>query len=487
MGDFFVREEFAMNETLKRKLEMLPESPGVYLMKNSEGEIIYVGKAIVLKNRVSQYFGEKKNRSPKESAMIRNVEDLELRLTSTETEALILECKLIKQFRPRYNILLKDDKAYPFVKLTLNEKFPRVMICRRRKNSKEIEGERYFGAFTDSGAIRENLNLLRKIFPIRTCKNFQSRPCLEYHLNRCSAPCVGKISESDYRAIIEGAILFLEGKTQSLEENLRRKMLEASDRLNFELAAKIRDQISALQKISEQKQIHRREKSDQFHGAVEELGKYLQIQTPYRIECFDISHNQGSETVASMVVFEDGLPRKSDYRRFKIQTTEGSPDDFRSMREVIARRYSQIEEFPNLIVIDGGIGQLNSALEILRGLDLKIPTIGLAKRLELVYVEGSSEPIELPRRSQALYLLQRIRDEAHRFAITYHRLLRGKRNLRSILDSIEGIGKVRRSALRKHFATIDQIRKATLEELSQIEGMNRKAAESVFNFFKNQA
>lgn len=478
-----------MNETLQRKLENLPESPGVYLMKNSEGEIIYVGKAIVLKNRVSQYFSEKKNRSPKEQAMIKNVADLELRLTSTETEALILECKLIKQFRPRYNILLKDDKAYPFIRLTLSEKFPRVMICRRRKNSKEIEGDRYFGAFTDSGAIRENLNLLRKIFPLRTCKKFQSRPCLEHHLNRCAAPCAGKISEADYQSLVDGAIMFLEGKTKSLEEKLRQKMLEASDRLNFELAAKIRDQIAALKKISEQKQIHRRVQKDQFEiqtrGACEELGKFLQIPTPFRMECFDISHNQGSETVASMVVFEDGLPRKSDYRRFKIKTTEGSPDDFRSMREVIARRYSQLapEDFPNLIVIDGGIGQLNSALEILRGLEIRIPTIGLAKRLELVFTEGSSEPLELPRRSQALYLLQRIRDEAHRFAITYHRLLRGKRNLKSILDSIEGIGKVRRSALRKHFATIDQIRKATIEELLEVEGMNRPSAESVFNFF----
>lgn len=479
-----------MNETIQRKLELLPDSPGVYMMKNSSGEIIYVGKAVILKNRVSQYFRPKKDRSPKESAMLKNVVDFEIRLTATETEALILECQLIKKFRPRYNILLKDDKAYPFVRLNLAEKFPRVTIFRRRKDFKPSADEKIFGPFTDSRAIRENLNLLRKIFPLRTCKNFQSRPCLEFHMRRCIAPCTGKISDEEYQRLIDGATMFLEGKTKSLEEKLKSDMQTASDNLNFELAARIRDQIFALQKITEQKQIHRREREDQFEiqtiGAVEELGKYLRIKLPTRMECFDISHNQGSETVASMVYFEDGLPKKSEYRRFKIQTTEGMPDDFRSMREVVARRYGSMnsEDLPDLIVIDGGIGQLNSALEIIRGVGHKsVPVIGLAKRLELVFVEGSSEPIELPRHSQALYLLQRIRDEAHRFAITYHRLLRGKRNLKSVLDSIDGIGKTRRDGLRKKFKTLDEIKAATIEELSTADGMNRAAAESVFNYF----
>ena len=590
-----------MTEIVQEKLKTLPDSPGVYIMKNSQGKIIYVGKAIVLKNRVRQYFQSNKNHGAKVKAMVAKIADFETIVTASEVEALILECNLIKKHRPRYNICLKDDKSYPYLKLTLNEDFPRVFVTRRIVD----DGSKYFGPYTNSQAVKDSLELLRKLFPLRTCKTFGKRPCLEYHINRCLAPCVNKISRADYADLVKATEKFLEGKTSDVERDLTFKMSKASEGLNFELAAKLRDILFAVKKISEKQKIvtdtgdldvigisrlndevcaqiffvregkvsgresfllngaadetdakvtaefikqyysrskissteillpvtlldeditilnewlgvkisepkrgvkrslvemavenaekylaelsARRElKESQTSRAVEDLQKFLHLpKLPRKMECFDISHFQGAETVASMVVFVNGEPSKKDYRRFKIRSTEGKPDDFMSMREVTGRRYGKLtaDELPDLIVIDGGIGQLNSALEIIRGFGHKVPVVGLAKEFELIFVEGESVPVELPRESQALYLMQRIRDEAHRFAITYHRKLRRARNLKSELDNVAGIGAKRRAELFKKFGTLDKIKSATLDELLNVPTMNKTAAESLINFF----
>ncbi|SDG00078.1 Excinuclease ABC subunit C [Selenomonas sp. WCT3] len=602
-----------MTDVVEEKLKLLPDSPGVYIMKDNQGKIIYVGKAVVLKNRVRQYFQSNKNHTPKVRAMVSHIADFEIIMTHTEVEALILECNLIKKHRPRYNISLKDDKTYPYVKVTVQEKFPRVFITRRVLK----DGARYFGPYTNATAVHESLKLLRRLFPLRTCKHLQERPCLEYHIKRCLAPCAGKVEKAEYDGMIRAVLLFLEGRTEEVEKELQYRMEAAAGAYHFEIAARLRDQLLAVRKIAEKQNIvtgsgdqdavgmarseigvvvqiffiragkmigrehfllrgseeesdeailtaflqqyyHRaafiprevllprelpdeerqlmeawlsekkkrakvqlicpqrgtkhdivvmaagnaakylqdeaariKQANDQTRGAVEELGRYLGLkQPPERMECFDISHIQGSETVASMVVFEGGLPKKSDYRRFKIKSTEGKPDDFLSMREVTTRRYVGLpkEELPDLIVIDGGKGQLSSALEIIRQQagHKEVPVVGLAKQFELVFREGESEPVVLPRHSQALYLIQRIRDEAHRFAITYHRKLRGKRNLVSVLDHIVGIGPKRRQALWSHFGTLAKIKAASVEELAEVEGMNRPSAEAVYNFFSAQ-
>ena len=602
-----------LTETVEEKLSLLPESPGVYLMKNDQGRIIYVGKAVVLKNRVRQYFQSNKNHSPKVRAMVSHIADFEIIMTHSEVEALILECNLIKKHRPRYNISLKDDKSYPYVKVTVQEEFPRVFVTRRLLK----DGARYFGPYTSVTALHESLKLLKRLFPLRTCKHLQDRPCLEFHIKRCLAPCVGKVSQEEYAVMIREVLLFLEGRTDDVEKELNFRMQAAAEGYHFELAARLRDQLMAVRKVAEKQNIvtgagdqdvlglarsefgvcvqvffirsgkmigrehfllrgsedendadvltafmqqyyHRaafiprevllpmeigateqellerwlsekkrkaqvhllcpqrgtkrdivvmavsnaqkylqdeaeklKQANEQTLGAVRELGKYLGLKKlPYRMECFDISHIQGSETVASMVVFEGGLPKKSDYRRFKIQSTEGKPDDFLSMREVTTRRYVGLpeEDLPDLIVIDGGKGQLSSALEIIRqeAGHQKVPVVGLAKQFELIFTEGASEPVVLPRHSQALYLIQRIRDEAHRFAITYHRKLRGKRNLVSVLDHVVGIGPKRRQALWSHFGTLAKMKAASIEDIASVPGMNLPAAEAVYNFFLAQ-
>ena len=590
-----------MTDLVQEKLKTLPDSPGVYIMKDAQEKIIYVGKAIILKNRVRQYFQSNKNHSPKVRAMVAKIVDFETIVTASEVEALILECNLIKKHRPRYNICLKDDKSYPYLKLTLTEDFPRVFVTRRIVD----DGSKYFGPYTNSQAVKDSLELLRKLFPLRTCKTLGKRPCLEFHIKRCLAPCVDKISRADYADLVHATEKFLEGKTADVERDLTAKMNFAAENFNFELAAKLRDILLSVKKISEKqkivtdtgdldaiglaklngevcaqiffirdgkvtgresfllkgavdesdakiisefiKQYYSRAKisateillpielldadvkilsewlgvkifepkrgvkkslvemanenaekflaelsarqelnAAQTSKAVEDLQKFLHLpKLPRKMECFDISHFQGAETVASMVVFQNGQPDKKSYRRFKIRSTEGKPDDFESMREVTGRRYGKLtaEELPDLIVIDGGIGQLNSALEIIRSFGHEVPVVGLAKQFELIFVEGESEPVELPRESQALYLMQRIRDEAHRFAITYHRKLRRARNLNSELDNVAGIGAKRRAELFKKFGTLDKIKLATLDELLTVPSMNKVAAESLINFF----
>ena len=596
-----------MNDIIAEKLKLLPDRPGVYLMKNRRGQIIYVGKAIKLKNRVRQYFQSSRNHSAKTLALVSYIEDLETIITANELEALILECNLIKKHHPKYNIMLRDDKTYPYLKLTLNEDYPRLITTRRVVK----DGSRYFGPYTSGTAMKETLNLLRRLFPLRTCKHLGERPCLEYHIKRCPAPCAGFVDKETYKEMVRSVCWFLEGKTEEIETALTEKMQQLAQKLEFELAGKIRDQLAAIRQITEKQKIltdtgdmdavgmassplgtcmqvffvrngkilgrnqflltgneddsgenclsaffkqyyndavfipkeillpidieetallekwlletkkakakiivpkrgvkkdivqmanenaakylhdqesRLRDNQARNIGAVYDLQKYLNLtKPPLRMECFDISHIQGSETVASMVVFQDGKPDKESYRRFKINSTEGKPDDFMSMREVTMRRYGKAiaEDMPDLIIIDGGKGQLSSALEIIRGAGhMTVPVVGLAKQFEYIFTEYSPEPVILPRQSDALYLVQQIRDEAHRFAITYHRKLRTKRNKVSLLDNIAGVGAKRRKALFDRFENIGNIKNATVEELSAVPGISENIAKSIYNFFR---
>ncbi|MDU4959298.1 MAG: excinuclease ABC subunit UvrC [Sporomusaceae bacterium] len=594
------------NLELSEKLSTLPDRPGVYLMKDVQGKIIYVGKAINLKNRVRSYFQSSRNHSPKVKSMVARIADLETVITASEIEALILECNLIKKHHPRYNISLRDDKSFPYIKVTVNEDFPRLFPTRRVQK----DGARYFGPYTDSGAMHATIRLLRQLFPIRTCRSLDvPRPCLQFHIKRCLAPCAGLIDATAYGAMIKEVCLFLEGRSDTVVRSLRQRMLAAAEELQFERAAQLRNQLAAVEKVTEKQNIvtgsgdhdvvglarsafgacvqmlfvrsgkmvgqerfmltgsdqeddaavlgafvqqyyhqasfipreillplplpdqdlisnwlneqkegkvelllpQRGTKKDlllmasgnaaealaaqaakaesqeaKTTGAVAELGRYLGLRhEPVRIECFDISHIQGAETVASMVVFENGEAKKSDYRRFKLRTVEGKPDDFRSMQEVVARRYLDADPagLPDLVIIDGGKGQLSSALAIIRGAGLAMPVVGLAKEFEHIFREGESEPVILPRHSQALYLVQRVRDEAHRFAITYHRKLRSKRNMVSVLDHVAGIGPKRRKALWDHFGSLAKIKAAAAAELAQAPGMTTTAAAAVYHFF----
>ena len=597
-----------MQSKIQEQLKLLPTNPGVYLMKNEQAKIIYVGKAINLKNRVKSYFQSSKNHSPKVKSMVEKICDFEYIITANEIEALILECNLIKKYRPKYNISLRDDKTYPYIKVTLNEDYPTVSITRKILK----DGAKYFGPYTSAGAVHEVLNLLKKLFQIRSCRQMNTkRPCLEFHIKRCLAPCTGRVAKSEYREMIKSLCLFLEGRNEVVLKELTNRMQIAAENFQFELAAKLRDQVLAIEKISakqniiigssdqdiiglarkadeaciqiffirsgkmigrdhfllngtedetdsallnafleqyynkatfipkeillpveieneeilsawlsqkkngkvsfglpqrgvkkemvlmandnavvvlEEQMIKNSAGLEQTVGAMKDLGRYLRMEKELkRIECFDISHIQGSETVASMVVFSNGAPDKQEYRRYKLKSVEGKPDDFKSMQEVVGRRYRQSDGImPDLIIIDGGKGQLNSALEIIRALGhYQIPVVGLAKQFEYVFLEGQSEPVILPPNSKALYLIQRIRDEAHRFAITYHRKLRHKRNLVSVLDHIEGVGPTRRKALWDAFGSIAEIKKAKITDLTAVPGISENIANNIVQYFKN--
>ena len=597
-----------MQSKIQEQLKLLPTNPGVYLMKNEQAKIIYVGKAINLKNRVKSYFQSSKNHSPKVKSMVEKISDFEYIITANEIEALILECNLIKKYRPKYNISLRDDKTYPYIKVTLNEDYPTVSITRKILK----DGAKYFGPYTSAGAVHEVLNLLKKLFQIRSCRQMNTkRPCLEFHIKRCLAPCTGRVAKSEYREMIKSLCLFLEGRNEVVLKELTSRMQIAAENFQFELAAKLRDQVLAIEKISakqniiigssdqdiiglarkadeaciqiffirsgkmigrdhfllngtedetdsallnafleqyynkatfipkeillpaeieneeilsawlsqkkngkvsfglpqrgvkkemvlmandnavvvlEEQMIKNSAGLEQTVGAMKDLGRYLRMEKELkRIECFDISHIQGSETVASMVVFSNGAPDKQEYRRYKLKSVEGKPDDFKSMQEVVGRRYRQSDGImPDLIIIDGGKGQLNSALEIIRALGhYQIPVVGLAKQFEHVFLEGQSEPVILPPNSKALYLIQRIRDEAHRFAITYHRKLRHKRNLVSVLDHIEGVGPTRRKALWDAFGSIAEIKKAKITDLTAVPGISENIANNIVKYFKN--
>ena len=612
-----------VEEHIATRLAGLPDKPGVYLMKDADDRVVYVGKAVVLRNRVRSYFHASAGHSAKTARLVNDIADIEWIVTESELEALILESELIKRHRPHYNVRLKDDKRYPYIQVSLQEPFPRIRIVRQAKR----DGARYFGPFTSSQAVRQTLEVLRRLFPYRTCNREitgkDPRPCLYYHIKRCTGPCIGAIDQAGYRNIIQQACLFLEGRSEQVVRDLERRMNEAAEALDFEAAATLRDQVDAIKQIIERQRIvseHLRDHDimalarddgqacvqvffvregkligreyfvltgaqdeedaevmssfikqfyseatqippeillqhdlDEFavisswlasqrgrkvtikvpkrgdkkaivrmayENAIETLERLRMewevdtnrqtealsdLQTalgmphpPTRIECYDISTIQGTHITGSMVVFERGTPSKRDYRHFRIRTVQGA-DDYASMREVLTRRFHRAQEaqskravdgqtnrwalLPDLVILDGGKGQLSVAREVMESMGVgHIPTAALAKQEEELFLPGRPAPVRLPRGSQALYLVQRIRDEAHRFAVTYHRKLRARESTRSVLDEIPGVGPKRRQALLRHFGSIDAIRKASVDELAAVPSMNRATAEAVANY-----
>ena len=613
-----------MDRVLADKLSRLPAGPGVYLMKDSSGEVLYVGKAASLRSRLRSYFHSKEGLSAKTQALVAQIADFEVIRTKTEAEAFLLEDTLIKRYKPRFNVRLRDDKRYPYLKIT-DEPFPRIMIVRRRAN----DGARYFGPHTNAKAMRSTLKLAQRLFPIRTCSlslplKSPRRPCLNYQIGRCSAPCAGLITKEEYTRLVNGAAMLFEGRVSGLVKRLRNEMLRAARDQHYERAASIRNTISSLTRTLERQSVvlpdsidrdviglaiekeracaevfairsgrltgreafHLRapagsteaevleafltqyytsasfvpkevllpsaiedreriegwlssirdrrvyirvpkrgekrrlvelagenarfslkegEKADAVRRAetagLAELAEALSLSGfPQRIEAFDISNTQGKEATGSMVVFENGRPRRDAYRRFRVRIA-GKPDDYAMMGEVLRRRFrrglaeiadptiarGKFSEFPDLLLIDGGKGQLNVAISVLRELNIEgLEVIGLAKRQEEIFVPGRSDPIVLPPESPSLLLLRRIRDEAHRFAISYHRRLRSKRSLSSILDEIPGIGPKRKGALIRGFTSLDRLASASPEEVSSATGLPIKLAERVISHLKGE-
>lgn len=602
---------------IEDELKKLPAKPGVYLMHGEKDEIIYVGKAVSLRNRVRQYFQASRNKGAKIDQMVTHIRRFEYIVTDSELEALVLECNLIKEHRPKYNTMLMDDKGYPFIKVTVNEAYPRVMLARTMQKDKA----KYFGPFTSAGAVKDTIELVQKLYCIRTCnRNLpkdtgKERPCLNYHIKQCKAPCQGYISEAEYRKSIDGVIRFLNGHYDSVLEELESKMLEASESMEFERAIEYRELINSVKQIAQKQKItdSRGEDRDiiglakdledavvqiffirggrligrdhfffrnagasskkellntfikQFYagtpfipaevmvqeeveeqelleqwlskrrehkvhirvpkkgekeklvelarknaalilntdkerlkreegrtiGAVKELESLLGLKNVIRMEAFDISNTSGFASVGSMVVYEKGKPKRTDYRKFKIKSVEG-PNDYASMEEVLTRRFRRglddsegFSVFPDLIMMDGGRGQVNIAIDVLKKMGINIPVCGMVKddnhRTRGLYFENTEIPID--RNSEAFKLITRIQDEAHRFAIEFHRKLRSQGQVHSILDDIPGVGTVRRKALMKYFACIEDIKNASLEELKNIPSMNEKSAKEVYSFF----
>jgi excinuclease ABC subunit C len=613
-----------VSETIQTQVDSLPHRPGVYLMHDVNDEVIYIGKTVDLRNRVRSYFHASAQEHPKTRALAGEIDELEFIVTDSELEALILEANLIKKHRPRYNVRFKDDKRYPYIKITTSAAYPKVVITRRI----EQDGSRYFGPYTSSSAVHETLDLLRKSFPYLTCNRDitgeDERPCLYYEIKRCLGPCIGAVSKKTYRKMIDDLIRFLEGHGEEVIANLKDRMEDAADDWDYEEAASLRDQLRAVQSIVRKQKVvsvsgadqdviaFAREEDDAcvqvffirggkllgreyfvLEGAREEgdrevMGAFLkqfyeeaayvppevllpkQIdealiierwlrqkrgdavtlrvprggkkqelvemaaknaaetlaalrlqwqadahkqeealaqleeilglpKTPARIECYDISTMQGAETTGSMVVFVQGVPRKSHYRRFNIRDVEGQ-DDYASMRDVLNRRFrrweiAQSEEMlgtrdlkgwaklPDLLLLDGGKGQLAVAVDVLESYDLldTVPVAALAKRREELFLPGRSEPVVLPRQSPGLFLVQRVRDEAHRFAVRHHRVRRRKAGLTSQLESIPGVGPARRKALLKTFGSIEAIRAASLEELDAVPGLPHSVAKAILD------
>lgn len=467
---------------LREKVRTLPEGPGVYLMKDAVGRTLYVGKAINLRKRVASYFpatqqapacrsGRGRHPAPKTDLMVRQVTDIEAIQTGSEAEALLVEAMLIKERQPKYNVALRDDKSYPLIKVTVHEAFPRIFIGRGPQES----GVKGIGPFTNARLLRQALAAVRRIFPFRTCRTLPSRPCLDYYLGLCAAPCAGKISRDDYRAMLERVFGVLEGQKGQVLEALTRQMRAASAAQRYEEAAKGRDQIAALTELTI------RPRRYLPSEALDDLRRLLQLATlPSRIEGFDVSNLSGREAVGSMVTFINGQPEKTLYKRFKIQTVAGI-DDYAMMREVVGRRFREHWPLPDLVLIDGGKGHVAAASMVLEALHLALPLVGIAKEFEHLFLLGRAEPLILPPTSRALHLLQRVRDEAHRFAIGYHRRLRGRRFLRSALDDIPGIGPRRRRDLLVQFGSVDAIRRATVEELTAVRGISAAMAQRILD------
>ncbi|MFG6384370.1 MAG: excinuclease ABC subunit UvrC [Lachnospiraceae bacterium] len=617
---------------IQEELKKLPQKPGVYMMHDAKDTIIYIGKAISLRNRVRQYFRASHNEGLKKEQMVKQIERFEYIITDSELEALILECNLIKEHRPKYNTMLRDDKTYPYIRVTLGEDFPRVLFSRQMKKDKS----KYFGPYTSAGAVKETIELIQKIYFLRTCnqplpKNIgKERPCLNYHIHQCSAPCQGYVTKEEYHLRINQAIEFLNGNYQTVIKELEEKMQIASKEMHFEKAIEYRELIKAVKQVTQKQKITSSDGEDKdiiamasdeedavvqvffirdgkligrdhFHisignedtrgqvlaiflkqfysgtpfipkelmlqeeieeaeviekwlsqkrgqkvsiyvpkkgtkeklvelasqnalmvlsqdkekmkreegrtiGALKEISKLLNLEELKRVEAYDISNISGFETVGSMVVYEKGKPKRSDYRKFKLHTVTG-PDDYASMCEVLTRRFShgikeqeelkekQLENdygsftrFPDLIMMDGGKGQVNIALKVLEELHLNIPVCGMVKddnhRTRGLYYQN--QEIFIDRHSEGFQLITRIQDEAHRFAIEYHRSLRSKGQVHSILDDIPGIGATRRKALMKNFLSLDAIQKADIETLAKVPSMNEQAAKSVYKFFHRQ-
>ena len=614
---------------IQEELKKLPDKPGVYIMHGLSDEIIYVGKAIILRNRVRSYFRESTVKSPKIQKMVTQITRFEYIVTDSELEALVLENNLIKEHNPKYNTMLKDDKTYPYIKVTLGEEYPRVMFSREMKKDKS----RYFGPYTSMGAVKDVVELINKLYGLRTCrKNLprdfgKDRPCLQYHMKQCMAPCTGNVPKEEYRQQVQKALDFLNGEYTAELKRLKEKMTEASDNLEFEEAIRYRDLYASVKRISERQKITDSDGEDkdiiamakdeedaivqvffvrggkligrehfymtnvsecqnaeilsdfvkQYYsgtpfiprelllqeeiedketienyvsmkrggkvkisipkkgkkeklvelaaenaalvlskdrekikreegrtiGAVKEIGKWLELPDIVRMEAFDISNTNGFENVGSMVVYEKGKPKRSDYRKFKIKTVAG-PDDYACMHEVLTRRFLHgIEEskeledknmqtefgsftkFPDLILMDGGRGQVNIALQVLEELKLNIPVCGMVKddnhRTRGLYYNNVEIPIDT--NSEGFKLITRIQDEAHRFAIEYHRSLRSKKQVDSVLDKIPGVGPARRKALMRHFKSIEEIKNATVEMLCEIPEIPQSAAEEIYAFF----
>ncbi|MDD3267968.1 MAG: excinuclease ABC subunit UvrC [Syntrophomonadaceae bacterium] len=595
---------------MKERLQNVPLQPGVYMFKDREGLVVYVGKAKALRNRMRSYFQVAEKMHPKVRAMMKRVADFDFIVTKTEVEALILENNLIKAYQPRYNIDLRDDKTYPYIKVSIKEKFPRVSVAREERDRES----RYFGPFTDVTTLRETLKILNSIFPLRSCKSFRFKPraCLNRDMEKCLAPCVGQISEEAYREMVNGLLNFLEGNPGEVLLSKENEMKAAAANLEYEKAARLRDQIRGLETITAQQQKvvfnasynldliglmmdeqeslvlvfkirsgkiiakdsfwlsrpinedepemmefflkqyyneqedvpseivvsrlptaqllmeswlkektgikvelrfprrgekkgmlnmvlenaawlweEKKNRDRQNHSILLQLSKDLRLEViPQRIECYDISHLGGEETVGSMVVFTEGLAERKSYRRFKIKTEQNN--DFASLAEVLQRRFKKSREEnnpaflpePDLIIVDGGLGQVNAAKMVLDEIAADIPVFGLAKKNEAIFKPGVGEALVLPRRDEGLKLLQRMRDEAHRFAVEYNRKRRARKIRVSALDDINGIGEERKKQLLTHFGSVSKIRSASLEELGSVPGMNRLAAQNVYRHFR---
>ncbi|MDO4489539.1 MAG: excinuclease ABC subunit UvrC [Lachnospiraceae bacterium] len=606
---------------IEEELKKLPARPGVYLMHNDRDEIIYVGKAVSLKNRVRQYFQTSRNKGLKIESMVPQIARFEYIVTDSELEALVLECNLIKEYRPKYNTMLKDDKAYPFIQVTVQEEYPRVLFARQMKKDRS----RYFGPYTSAGAVKETIELVRKLYQLRACskklpaEQGKDRPCLYYHIHQCKAPCQGWVDPEKYREQVNKALRFLNGNFQEELKELTEKMQKASEEWRFEEAAELRDLIESVKRIGEHQKITSSSGEDrdvialaeenseavvqvffvrdgkiigrehfflktapgetrgdcmlsflkQYYagtpfipreillsdeieerevletwlsgkrghgvhilvpkkgpkeklvllakrnagivldqdrerlkreegrtiGAVRQIGQWLGMDPPKRIEAFDISNISGFQSVGSMVVYEKGRPKRADYRKFRIRTVEG-PNDYASMEEVLTRRFRRgleedagFELLPDLIMMDGGRGQVNICCSVLEKLGLQIPVCGMVKddrhRTRGLYYNNIEIPIDTA--SEGFHLITRIQDEAHRFAIEYHRLLRSKGQVHSVLDDIPNVGPARRKALMKRYQSLDAMREASVEELKQLETMNERAAVSVYEFLhKNE-
>jgi excinuclease ABC subunit C len=474
------------------KVRDLPHKPGVYLFKDRFNRVIYVGKARDLNKRVSQYFhpSRQQRSDPKTAALVESIWDLEAHTVKSEPESLLLEGKLIKEYRPRYNISFRDDKKFLLVKVNLNDPFPRFLLTRMKKD----DGARYFGPFPHSGSLRKTLALIRKKFHLRTCLpeipgETDFRHCLQHIIKNCSAPCVNKITRAGYLAQVKQACEFLDGASGEMLAEFKVEMKKAAERLDFERAAEIRNLLHDLKRTTRPTKRFARQfvttvRPSEDAAALQEA---LGLPAPLRyIECFDISNISTTHKVASMVCFRDGKPDNSNYRRYRIRTVEGQ-DDFASMAEVVRRRYSRVLNEgirkPSLIVVDGGKGQLSSACRELATLGLsELPIIGLAKEREEIFRPGQSAPLIIDHSSGAIKLLQRIRDEAHRWANGYHQILMKRRVSESILDDCPGVSENRKKLLLRHFGSMEKLRHATVEEITAIEGIGPKLATTLVDF-----